>query len=418
MGAKGLDADRIPEGAAPPRLRGPGTFVADLHVHSRFAMGCSPALTLPNLAQQAKRKGIDLLATGDFTHPAWSAELRAGLTDCGDGLFEHEGVRFVLGTEISCVFKQDGKGRRVHLLVMVSSWKAVERLTEALGKLGRLDYDGRAMVRLSCEETAALVLNADPEAILIPAHVWTPWYALFGSKSGFDDIARCFGSTMPYVRAVETGLSSDPAMNRLVPQLDSIPVVSFSDAHSLDRLGREATVFRADLSYHGLGRALSAGDIVMTIETFPEHGKYHLDGHRACGIRFEPWETSRVGGRCTKCHKPLTVGVLSRVMELADEDRFAAPIQGAPFVSTLPLDEIVGAVRGKGARTRGVRKTVETIVSELGPELDIIVDTPVADVRRVAGDEIAGALHSVRQGTATIEPGYDGQYGRFSAAAG
>lgn len=418
MAAKGLDADRIPEGELQPRLRGRGTFVADLHVHSRFAMGCSPALTLPNLAQQAKRKGIDLLATGDFTHPGWSAELRAGLIDCGDGLFEHSGVRFVLGTEISCVFKQDGKGRRVHMLAMVSSWRAVERLTEELGKLGRLDYDGRAMGRLSCEQAATLVLNADPEAILIPAHVWTPWYALFGSKSGFDDIAGCFGSAMPYVRAVESGLSSDPAMNRLVPQLDSLPVVSFGDAHSLDRLGREATVFQADLSYEGLHRALSTGDIVMTIETFPEHGKYHLDGHRACGIRLEPRETSRIGARCPKCDKPLTVGVLSRVMELADNDRLASPIRGTPFVSTLPLDEIVGAVRGKGARTRGVRKTVETIVSELGPELDITVERPVADVRQVAGDEIADALRSVRQGTATIEPGYDGQYGSFAPAPG
>ena len=260
------------------------TYVADLHLHSRYAIGTSNKLTFENLARWARIKGIDLLASADFTHPAWFEETCARLHDDGDGLFTYDGARFVLGTEVSCVAAQGGRSRRVHMLVFAPGIDAVGRINAALARRGRLDGDGRPVLRMTPRELVLTLLDIDRRCLVIPAHAWTPWYGVYGSKSGFDSLEECFGDVAEYVYAIETGLSSDPAMNWRIPELDKRSLVSFSDAHSLQKMGRELTVFEGGLTYDGLAEALRTQSIAYTVEFFPEEGKYHHSGHRKCGV--------------------------------------------------------------------------------------------------------------------------------------
>ena len=403
------------------------TFVADLHIHSRYAYACSKNLTLANIAEAAKVKGIGLLATGDFTHPAWVDELTANLAQVDRGTYQYEGVNFVLGTEISCVYRQGGKARRLHLLLFLSSLEAVGRFNGELSRRGvKLEGDGRPSVGTSAAELTCLALDVDPAAMVIPAHIWTPWYGLLGSVSGFDSLEECFGDLTAEIRAVETGLSSDPAMNWGVSEMAGRAIVSFSDAHSLPNLGREVTVFRGRPTYDGLKAAVDQNAIAYTIEFYPEEGKYHYNGHRNCGVRQSPGETAAMGsGRCPVCNRPLTLGVLHRVDALSstsgtarDEDLtpgpngfISPPDERPPFLRLVPLEELLAETLGVGRRTKTVANMYRRICAELGSELDVLAHARPEDIRHVAGDQVAQAVLKARTGQVVTEPGFDGQYG-------
>ena len=416
------------------------SFIADLHIHSRYAYACSKALTLDNLARWARRKGIDLLATGDFTHPQWAAELRASLVmNDADGLYRYNGMPFVPGTEISCVYRQDGRVRRLHLLILLPTLDAADLLTHRLASYGSLQHDGRPTVSLSARDLAALALDIHPDAIIIPAHAWTPWFGVYGSKTGFDTLAECFGDLTPQITAVETGLSSDPIMNRAVPELDGRAVVSFSDAHSPQRLGRELTAFRGPMSWPGLAAVLRTPQgVAYTVEFYPEEGKYHYSGHRKCGVSYDAAALDANGAQCPVCGRPLTLGVLHRVSALSqrplpagaaacpdadgfirsqaagDEQTGAPP--DAPFARLIPLAEIIAAVHGVGVNARRVTRQYEAITNHIGSELDALLYASESDLRPAAGETVSRAIIRARAGQVAIAPGYDGQYGKIALA--
>lgn len=413
----------------------PGTssrVVADLHLHSRYSMATSPALDPAALAEAGRAKGVDLLSTADFTHPGWRRDLAESLEEVAPGLFALRGAgegapRFVLGTEVSCVWRQDDRGRRVHLLLFAPGFDAVERICDGLEPHGSLKSDGRPLLRLSARDLAELVWDADPRCEVVPAHVWTPWYGLYGSKSGFDSFGECFGDLAPRVRAIETGLSSDPAMNWRVPELDGRALLSFSDAHSARTVARELTVFEMQMSYDGLRRAIAEQSILETIEFFPENGKYHLDGHRKCGVRLRPAESARRAGRCPECGRALTLGVLSRVEELAarpdaadtgHDGLVSGPPARPPFRRLVPLRDLAAGALGVGVAAKRAQTCWNALVNGLGSELAVLVDASAADIERIAGDAVAEAVMAARQGNVDVESGYDGVYGSVTPRAG
>jgi len=406
-------------------------FVADLHVHSKYSRATSRDLDLEHLARWAQLKGITVVGTGDFTHPAWFAELKEKLVPAEDGLFRlrddlaaaverevpaacRRPVRFMLQVEISNIYKKDGRVRKVHNLCYVPDFDAAERFREALARIGNLESDGRPILGLDSRDLLEITLHSDPRAFLIPAHIWTPWFSALGAQSGFDSIEECFGDLADHIFAVETGLSSDPPMNWRLSALDRYALVSNSDAHSPAKLGREAVVFDGELSYDGVAGALRSRDparFLGTIEFFPEEGKYHFDGHRACGVRLSPQEAREYGGRCPACGKPLTRGVLSRVEELADRPDGARPATAAPYRSLVPMEEVLGAVLGVGAKSRAVEREYTRLLGRFGPELDLLCDAPLEDLDRVGGPVLAEAIRRVRAGELHIAAGYDGEYG-------
>ena len=404
------------------------TYAADLHAHSSYAYATSPALNFPNLAHWARLKGIDLLASADFTHPDWFAQTRDALTARGDGLFEYGGVKFILGTEVSCVARVGGRSRRVHLLAFAPSLEAVATVNARLTATGaKLDGDGRPTLTITPRDFAAIMLDADPRCFVIPAHVWTPWFGLFGSKSGFDSLEECFGDMTPHIRAVETGLSSDPAMCWRVPDLDSLSIVSFSDAHSLPKLARELTVFNGQPSYDGLVAALESQRIAYTIEFFPEEGKYHNSGHRKCGVSLDPDGVAANGRACPKCRRPMTLGVTQRVEELAArpssaiapsdplKDGMTASQDGRPpFRSLVSLDQALSEAIGVGVNTKRVRTAYTALTDAFGNELNVLLRAPIADIAAALqphGPRVAQAVQRIRDGDIHIIPGYDGRYG-------
>ena len=412
----------------------PQEFVADLHIHSRYAYACSKNLTLPNLAAAARTKGIDLLATGDFTHPAWLSELAEHLVEVDSGAYAFDGVNFILGTEISCVYRQGERPRRLHLLIFLSSFQSVERFNGELSRRGaRLEGDGRPTVGMSAEELTLLTMDIDPRAVVIPAHIWTPWYGVLGSVSGFDSLEECFGSAAPLVPAVETGLSSDPAMNWGVAEIQGRAIVSFSDAHSLPNLGRELTVFRGKPTFDGFRHGILENDIAHTVEFYPEEGKYHYNGHRKCGVRQSPAETdTQQNTRCPECGRPMTLGVLHRVESLSasgtdalpsetmpSPDGFIHPADGRPpFRRLVPLEEILADALGAGRRTKRVSTVYHRLCSWMGNELEVLARADKADIEKVAGEYVAAATLNARLGHVSVEPGYDGQYGTVRVTRG
>ena len=413
-------------------LRADVSFAADLHLHSRYAMGTSSALSLRTLAYWADLKGIDVLACGDFTHPAWLEELRTGLRPIGDGLFELDApveprpvrgrsrpARFVLGTEVSCVYPQEGRSYRLHLLVLAPGFDAVDGIRRAFAPYGALASDGRPTLRLSGRDVVDAVLSVHPLCEVIPAHAWTPWYALFGSKSGFDSLDDCFGDMAPHVHAVETGLSSDPAMNWRVPELDGRTLVSFSDAHSAQRLGRELTVFAGEPGYGALVEALRNDRVEWTAEFYPEEGKYHHDGHRKCGVNLEPGGHD---GRCPVCGRRLTLGVLHRVESLAGRpaEPLAADADGLlrgteserpPFRRLVPLAEVVAEALGYGVASKAVQRTCLDLAENVGPELHVLAAADPSEIERCAGERVAEGVMRARLGQVRVLPGFDGEYG-------
>jgi DNA helicase-2/ATP-dependent DNA helicase PcrA len=405
------------------------TFYADLHIHSKYSRACSKDCDLEHLAWWAGRKGVSVVGTGDFTHPAWMEELRENLVPAEPGLFRlrpdlerrvsrtlppacTRPVRFLLSVEISTIYKKGERTRKVHHLLYAPSFDAAERITAALAKIGNLASDGRPILGLDSRHLLEITLQSDPGSYLIPAHVWTPWFSVLGSKSGFDAVADCYDDLADHIFAVETGLSSDPLMNWRVPSLDGYRLVSNSDAHSPPALGREASMFSVDMDYYALRAALETGEGYSgSVEFFPEEGKYHLDGHRKCGVRLEPDETRAYDGRCPSCGRPLTVGVLSRVDELAAHPEGRRPEGAVDFRNLIPLPEIVSEIRGVGPRSKSVLGHVAELVSSLGPELAILDDVPLDDVRRAGGDLLAEAIGRLRRGTVIRDAGYDGEYG-------
>ncbi|MBF0178565.1 MAG: UvrD-helicase domain-containing protein [Magnetococcales bacterium] len=410
-------------------------FFADLHIHSKYSRATSRDADLAPLALWARKKGITVLGTGDFTHPAWIARiaeltvpaepgllrLRPGLEEgvsedlralgmrSGEGM----GVRFLLSVEISTIYKKGDATRKVHHLICVPSLEAARRLNLRLARIGNIASDGRPILGLDSRDLLEITLESDPDAFLIPAHIWTPWFSALGSKSGFDSIQECYGDLAGHIMAVETGLSSDPPMNWRVSSLDRYRLVSFSDAHSPMKLGREATVFETDLDYFAIRRALESGvGYAGTVEFFPEEGKYHLDGHRNCHVVLEPEETRRLAGICPACGKPLTVGVLNRVELLADRPEGGErPATAAPFRSLIPLTEIIAEIEGVGPGSGRVNRIYEEMLCALGPELSILEALPVEEIRRAGSIRLAEAIERVRRGEVIRQGGYDGEYG-------
>jgi uncharacterized protein (TIGR00375 family) len=374
-------------------------------------------MDLPHLSQWAKWKGIDILGTGDFTHPDWFRELTENLVPAGEGIYRHGETLFLLTAELSAIWSQDGRVRRVHFLVLAPDLAAVARINRELSRLGNLSADGRPTFGISGERLVATVLGACPEAVVIPAHAWTPWYSIFGANSGFDSLEEALGKAAQHVFAIETGLSSDPAMNWRLSALDRVSLVSFSDAHSPSRLGREACVFDLpEPSYRGLVDAIRSKDrakFLYTIEFFPQEGKYHYDGHRACGVVFSPKETQASGGRCPMCGRPLTVGVMHRVEALADRPEGFVPPSAIPYRSLVPLEEIIAQVLRLGRATKGVQEEYIRLVTHFGSEFRILLDLPEEELAPATPPKILTAIRKVRAGELEIRPGYDGVYGEI-----
>ncbi|MGO9308552.1 MAG: UvrD-helicase domain-containing protein [Spirochaetia bacterium] len=402
-------------------------LVADLHVHSRYSRATSREADLDGYHRWARVKGIDIVGTGDFTHPRWLAELSSRLVE-KDGLFilkdaprgspleaatpAARDVRFAFTTEISSIYKKRGRVRKVHSLIGVRSLQDARRLSVRLAAIGNIASDGRPILGLDPKDLLSLLLETAEGSFLIPAHIWTPWFSLFGSKSGFDAIEECFEDLTPHIFALETGLSSDPAMNWRWSALDRYRLVSNSDAHSPARLGREANILDVEPSWQGLTAALRTGaGFLGTIEFYPEEGKYHYDGHRKCGVRMDPEETARTGGKCPVCGRPVTVGVLSRVHALADRRAPAQPRPAEGYRSLIPLPEVLAELAGTGSGSRAVAAAYARLIGAFGSELALLLDAPVEDIARSHGPLLAEAIRRMREGKTNPTPGYDGEFG-------
>ena len=402
-------------------------YIADLHIHSKYSRATSRDCDLPHLDAAARAKGLQLLGTGDFTHPAWREEMRAALEPAEDGLYalRHEkripgpqknapAPRFVISGEISTIYKKADKTRKVHHVILLPSLEAAEDLSRKLELIGNIHSDGRPILGLDSRDLLEITLEACPEAIFIPAHIWTPHFSLFGAFSQFSTIEECYGDMTPCIHALETGLSSDPPMNRRLSALDRYQLVSNSDAHSPAKLAREANILDTELSYPGLRRALETGDgLAGTIEFFPEEGKYHLDGHRACKCRLEPAETRSMGGLCPVCGRKVTVGVQHRVDELSDR---TAPEESVlkPYESLMPLEELMADCLGATTASKKVQAAYASALEKLGSELYILREAPLEQVAAQCGALVSEALRRLRAGEVVREAGYDGEYGKIS----
>jgi len=422
-------------------------FIADFHIHSKYSRAVSKDMVIEELDRWADDKGILVMGTGDFTHPDWFRDLKQKLEPAEPGLFKLKPAykkktmkgtlaetRFILTVEVSGIYGRAGRTRRIHNILFAPDFETAEKIVTQLSWIGNVKSDGRPILGLDSEELAKIVFTTNPEAAIVPAHAWTPWFSVFGSMSGFDTIEECFGKYADKIFAIETGLSSDPAMNWRLSKLDHIALISNSDSHSLERIGREANIFDTELSYRGIMDALKSRDLkkfVATIEFFPEEGKYHYDGHRACGVSWAPEETKRHGGICTGCGKPVTVGVMNRVAALADRPEVAVNRtkvgevnavhyeKRVPFVNLVPMDQIIGEAFDVGAQAKSVWVEFERLVQAFGSELKILLEVSASDLATVAKREVVEAIERVRQGKLAIEPGFDGEFGKvkiFSAA--
>lgn len=396
-------------------------IITDIHLHSKWSRACSKDLTLPNIAKACERKGIQFVGTSDALHPAWRKDIGEQLTEVAPGTFQLKDgsskTHFLLSTEVSSIYKKGDKTRRVHHLILFPSIQALDHFTQALEKRGaNLKSDGRPIMGIHSEELIKMALDADPTSLFVPAHAWTPWFSVFGSKSGFDSLEECFGDMAKHIYAIETGLSSNPEMNWRLSQLDRVFLLSNSDAHSCENLGREANVFDMESpSYKELHRIISEHDnkkFIETIEFFPEEGKYHADGHASCDFWCEPEQTKKMNGICPKCKRPLTVGVLNRVMELADrESPVSRPAKSVPFRSIVPLQELIASVLGVGKASKRARVICDKLVQDGRSEFSILLDAPLSDLRALIAEEYVSAIATMRENNVQIRPGYDGVYG-------
>ncbi len=392
-------------------------FIADLHIHSKYSRACSKHMEVPVLAEVGKEKGIQLLGTGDFTHPMWLKELKEELEyDPESGLYVYKndpaGPRFVLTSEVSLIFSQgEKKNRRVHLVLIAPNFEVAEEINLYLSKLGSLIADGRPTFGISCEKLALELLRISKEILIIPAHVWTPWYSLFGAFSGFDSIEEAFGEATPYIYAIETGLSSDPEMNWRISKLDHLTLISCSDAHSPAKLGREATAFFLPLTYSNMVQQIKTGKLAFTIEFYPEEGKYHYDGHRACKVCLSPKETQELGYRCPKCGGPITIGVLHRIETFADREEGFMPENKPLSVHLIPFVEIISEVFKVNPQTKTAQKLYRQYVEKVGTEFDVLLKTELEVLKKLFPEKLYEAIKRMREGRVFVKPGYDGEYG-------
>lgn len=419
------------------------SFIADFHIHSKYSRATSKEMDLENLDKWARIKGINLLGTGDFTHPGWLKELKSKLEPAEPGFFKlrktgriklddgwhlpepknDSGVRYVLSSEISCIYSKRNKTKKVHMIILAPSFAAVDKINAHLGWIGNLKADGRPILGLDAKELLKIVLDVSSECLAIPAHIWTPHFSVYGSESGFNSLSQCFDAYAKYIHVVETGLSSDPAMNWRVPDLDDITLISNSDSHSPSKIGREANIFEGKIAgYRQLAEALKMGKsapsslanrLAETIEFFPEEGKYHFDGHRNCGVVLNPRESKIRKGKCPKCGKNMTLGVMYRIEELAKRQAGFEPAKKIPFRRLVPLEEIIAEAFGVGTASKRVENEYQDLVNKFGSEFDILAKADPDEVGRASVPQIAQALKRVREGKLNIDPGYDGEYGKI-----
>jgi len=396
-------------------------FIADFHLHSKFSRATSKEMEVETLGRWAKKKGISLLGTGDFTHPTYFAELRSKLIPTGNGLFElkkgEKEVKFILTTEVSNIYTQGGKVRRIHNLIFVPSFEVAEAIRSKLGNLGKLSSDGRPIFSFTAKELVKMILDISMDCMIIPAHAWTPWFSIFGANSGFDSIEECFGDLSSQIYAIETGLSSDPEMNWRLSALDRITLLSNSDAHSPNRLGREANAFDCPLDYGEIVGAVRKKDnkrLLFTIEFFPEEGKYHYDGHRQCGVIFSPSQTKAHDYLCPSCRKKVTVGVMHRVEELSDRPEGYIPKNAIPSIHLIPLEEIIAETMGYRVGTKAVEAEYDWLTERGGSEFRILLDAAPDELASFVPGKILEGIVRMRQGKVTIIPGHDGVYGKIS----
>jgi uncharacterized protein (TIGR00375 family) len=403
-------------------------FLADLHIHSKYSIATSPDLSAESIWKWAQLKGVTVIGTGDFTHPLWLAELRKKLETADNGLFRLKNkfkppdipdackapVFFLPSAEISCVYNKEGKTRKVHAIIFVRDFSDAAKLNRTLEKIGSLSSDGRPILKLDVKDLLKMVLDSSVHAMLVPAHAWTPHFSVFGAVSGFASLEECFEELTPHIHAIETGLSSDPAMNWRLSSLARITLISNSDAHSPGTIGREANIFDCETSYAAITDAIKVKKgLVGTIEFFPQEGKYYYDGHRSCAISMSPEETIRHRHLCPVCGRKLTMGVMHRIETLADRKMGFKP-KGAPlFYSVIPLREIIAEVFQRGVKTKTVDHEYMRVIKELGNELSILTTIPLTDIGRVGSPRLADAISRMRKGDINIKPGFDGEYGKM-----
>lgn len=411
------------------------SYVADLHIHSRYSRACSQQLNIPNLVEWVKLKGIDVLGTGDFLHPLWLAELKNQLKEDGSGFLSYQGVqgnqgdrgaKFVLTVEVSSMYSHKGRGRRVHNIIMLPDFASAEAFQKALlARRANLGSDGRPIVGISSKDLLSMVLQISDKALFIPSHCWTPWFGIFGSESGYDSLEECFEDLTQYIYGIETGLSSDPAMNWRIKELDNRSIISCSDAHSLPNLGREATIFSGsiELGYSGMLGDIKNQNIAGTIEFYPEEGKYHYTGHRNCAVKYSPEETRQKGTICPKCGRGLTVGVMERVEALAGrtvgelgEFRENGAIKSKAFnrpgyKMLVPLLQILAECFKTAPTTQKVLIEYKKLTGVLGSEIKILTKVATEEIAKISGSKVAEGVEKVRKGDLVIDPGYDGVYG-------
>ncbi|MBW2974116.1 endonuclease Q family protein [Candidatus Woesearchaeota archaeon] len=392
-------------------------IISDLHIHSRFSRATSKQLDIQNLEKYARIKGVNLLGTGDFTHPEWLKELKTSLKEDGDGILRTKsGFPFILQTEISLIYTQDKKGRRIHLVLLAKDLDVVGQINEYLGKIGRLDYDGRPIFNRSCVDVVESLKKIDDSIEIIPAHCWTPWFSLFGSMSGFDSVEECFRDQARHIHALETGLSSDPAMNWRLSQLDRYSLVSFSDLHSFWpwRIGRESTIFElSSLSYKNIINAIrTKKGLKETIEFHAEEGKYHFSGHRSCNVCLSPKEALKAKDLCPKCGRKITVGVAERIEELADRPEGFRPKGAVPFRNLIPLSELIAGITGSAVSTKKVWQEYNKLIDVFGDEMSILLDADESKLKEITSDKIASIIIRNRSQKIPFRPGFDGVYGK------
>jgi len=396
-------------------------FIADFHLHSRYSRATSSDMVVETIDRWARLKGIKVLSTGDFTHPGYFAELKSKLQSSGNGLFSLKGddgyASFILTTEVSNIFHQSGKLRKIHTLIFAPSFELVEALNRQLDELGKLEVDGRPTFSFPVRELVRMIADISDQFLIVPAHAWTPWFSLFGANSGFDSMEECFGDELKHIYAIETGLSSDPQMNWRLSALDGVCLISNSDAHSPSKIGREANVFDISLDYFEIINAIKEQDrdkFLYTIEFFPQEGKYHYDGHRNCDVLCSPAESLRQQNRCPVCGRRLTVGVMHRVETLADRPEGYRPPHAIPARHMVPLAEIIAESLNQGVNTRAVDAEYHRLVEHFGSEFRILLDLPQEELVTFAPPKIVEGIMRMRQGKLNIRPGYDGVFGKIS----
>ncbi|MCJ7804678.1 endonuclease Q family protein [Patescibacteria group bacterium] len=408
-------------------------IIADLHFHSKYSRAVSPRMIIPEISLWASKKGIGLVGTTDFTHPLWFRELKENLEEVNEGVYRLRNPLerkinplFLLTTEISSIYTQDGRSHRIHNAIFAPNLGIVEEINNKLRSHGvNLMSDGRPITGLSTPQICEIVFSVDKNCLIIPVHVWTPWYSLYGSNSGFDSIKECFGEFTDQIYAIETGLSSDPAMNWRIAELDKRSILSFSDAHSPQKLGREATVFEIEdvkkLKYEEIRQAIINQQIAYTIEFYPEEGKYHWTGHRSCQIKQSPEQTAKLGTICPVCGRKLTVGVMQRVEELASRSSeevigerdhlIKSKTNRPPYFMVVPLLEIIAEAMESTVSSQAVIGRYEQMVEKFGSEFEVLLKTPIEFISQSFGDKTAEAINKVRQGQILVDPGYDGVFG-------